>query len=500
MGLAVVIIFGVIVVLISVYGHRLSQKTAVDYMIAGREIGAFVMFFYMAFVAYSAWTFYGYPGYLYLHGPGFMVFAMSAHFCIPALYFGLGPRLWAIGRMYGVISPMEYLEKRYESPALRVIGAIILIVFLVPYIGVQCVGAGAGFQAALDVPFWVGGVYISVLMLLVVMLGGMRSVAWVNVLLGVIFAGAFGGALLWIYLVALPGGLSGAAQEILARSPEALSTPGPKGIWNYKAVFGLTLAGMFIAGWPHLVVGTLTARSVRVLRSFAITFIVLGGLIFYSIPTLWGTIVGPYLKTGLTGKQADAVVQLVIEQFLPSWFGIFVLMAVVAAALSTVGTQLLVTGIFFSRDIMSKLVKRQIKDTDLISWTRWSLIVVVIASLALAQMRPVEMGLFLTQLSSPGLTQWLPLLVGGLFWRGATKEGAIVSLVASIIVLVVAMNYKPITFGYPAVVIATVVNLVLYVGVSLMTKPASTETLKLYFDDVDAYLERENAAAAAKKA
>jgi SSS family solute:Na+ symporter len=193
-------------------------------------------------------------------------------------------------------------------------------------------------------------------------------------------------------------------------------------------------------------------------------------------------------------------VQLVIEQFLPSWFGIFVLMAVVAAALSTVGTQLLVTGIFFSRDIMSKLVKRQIKDTDLISWTRWSLIVVVIASLALAQMRPVEMGLFLTQLSSPGLTQWLPLLVGGLFWRGATKEGAIVSLVASIIVLVVAMNYKPITFGYPAVVIATVVNLVLYVGVSLMTKPASTETLKLYFDDVDAYLERENAAAAAKKA
>jgi SSS family solute:Na+ symporter len=487
-GIAV-IAFGVVVVLISIYGNRLSQKTAVDYMVAGREIGAFVMFFYMAFVAYSAWTFYGYPGFLYLHGPGFLVFAMSAHFCIPILYFGLGPRLWAIGRMYGIISPLEYLEMRYESPALRVITAIVLIIFIVPYIGTQAVGAGAGFQAALDVPFWVGGVYISVLMLLVVVLGGMRTVAWVNVLLGIIFMGAFGGALLWVYFVAMPGGLAGAAQEILARSPEALSTPGPKGIWNYKAVFGLTLAGMFIAGWPHLVVGTLTARNIRVLKTFAITFIVLGGLLFYSIPTIWGTIVGPYAIQGLTGKQADAVVQLVIGKFLPSWFGIFVLMAVVAAAMSTAGTQLMVSGIFISKDIMSKMVKRQISDQELVLWTRISLFAVVIVSLLLAQMRPVEMGLFLTQLSSPGLTQWLPLLVGALFWRRATKQGAICALVGSVIVLLVAMNYKPITFGYPAVVIAVVVNIVLFVVVSLLTKPASADTIKKYFDDVDGYLE-----------
>lgn len=487
-GIIAVIAFGLVVILISVYGSTFSKKTAVDYMVAGREIGAFVMFFYIAFVMYSAWTFYGYPGFLYLHGPGYLVFAMAAHFCIPILYFGLGPRLWAIGRMYDIISPLEFLEKRYESPALRIIAAVVLIMFILPYIGTQAVGAGAGFQAALGVPFWVGAVYIAILMVIVVVLGGMRTVAWVNVLLGLIFMFAFGGSLLWVIRVALPGGLVQAAQDILARSPESLSTPGPAGVWNYKGVFGLTVAGMMIAGWPHLVVGTLTARNIKVLRTFSISIIVLGGILFYSIPTLWGTIVGPATIQGLTGKEADAVVQLIIGKFLPSWFGIAVLMAVVAAAMSTAGTQLMVSGIFISRDIISKLVKRDASDAELVLWTRLSLIGVVGLSLALAFMRPVEMGLFLSSLSSPGLSQWLPLLVGALFWRRANKYGAISGLLGGVIVLLIAMNYKPITFGYPPVVISVIVNLVLFIGVSLMTQPVSEDTQKKYFNDVDDYL------------
>jgi SSS family solute:Na+ symporter len=451
LGMITVIVFGLIVIMISIYGNRLSKKTAVDYMVAGREIGAFVMFFYIAFVIYSAWTFYGYPGFLYLHGPGFLVFALTAHFMFSFLFFGLGPRLWAVGRMYGVISPLEYLEQRYESPAVRVITAVVLVIFILPYIGAQCVGAGAGFQAALGVPFWVGAAYIAVLMTIVVVLGGMRTVAWVNVLLGCIFIAAFAGSLLWVIYQALPGGLAQAAQDILARSPEQLSLPGPKGIMDYKMIFGLTLVGIMAMGWPHVVIGALTARNVKVLRSFSILFIILGGILFYSVATLWGIIV--------------------------------------AAAMSTAGTQLMVAGIFITRDFVTKVIKRTITDAEMLLWTRISLIVVVVISTGLALLRPVELGLFLTDLSSPGLTQWLPLLLGALFWKRANKYGAIASLVAGVVILVIAMNYKPIRFGYPAVVIATLVNVVTFVVVSLVTKPTSADTIKKYFEDVDGYLE-----------
>jgi SSS family solute:Na+ symporter len=489
LGMITVIVFGLIVIMISIYGNRLSKKTAVDYMVAGREIGAFVMFFYIAFVIYSAWTFYGYPGFLYLHGPGFLVFALTAHFMFSFLFFGCGPRLWAVGRMYGVISPLEYLEQRYESPAVRVITAVVLVIFILPYIGAQCVGAGAGFQAALGVPFWVGAAYIALLMTSVVVLGGMRTVAWVNVLLGCIFIAAFAGSLLWVIYQALPGGLAQAAQDILARSPEQLSLPGPKGIMDYKMIFGLTLVGIMAMGWPHVVIGALTARNVKVLRSFSILFIILGGILFYSVATLWGIIVGPALMPGLVGKGADAVVQLVVQKFLPAWFSVAVLMAVVAAAMSTAGTQLMVAGIFITRDFVTKVIKRTITDSEMLLWTRISLIVVVVISTVLALLRPVELGLFLTDLSSPGLTQWLPLLLGALFWKRANKYGAIASLVAGVVVLVIAMNYKPIRFGYPAVVIATLVNVVTFVVVSLVTKPTSADTIKKYFEDVDGYLE-----------
>lgn len=146
-GLMALIIFGFIVIAIGVFGARASKKTAVDYLLAGREIGIFVMFFYVAFVIYSAWTFYGYPGFLYLSGPPYMMFALAAHIAFSFIYFGIGPRIWAMGKMYELVSPLEFLEGRYESRAVRTITAIVLTLFIIPYIGLQCVGSAVGFKA-----------------------------------------------------------------------------------------------------------------------------------------------------------------------------------------------------------------------------------------------------------------------------------------------------------------------------------------------------------------
>ena len=67
----VLAIFSLIIIAMAAYGYKLSAKTAEDYMMAGRTIGVVVMFFFVLFAISSSWTFYGFPGVLYLHGPGY---------------------------------------------------------------------------------------------------------------------------------------------------------------------------------------------------------------------------------------------------------------------------------------------------------------------------------------------------------------------------------------------------------------------------------------------
>jgi len=126
-------IFGIVVLLMAVYGYVISAKTSEDYMLAGRGIGIIVMFFFMLFAISSAWTFYGYSGFLYQHGPSYVYFVWGCVAGFASLYMFLGPRLWAVTRLNRFLSPVEMMSARYESKALRLILVILLLAFIVPY-------------------------------------------------------------------------------------------------------------------------------------------------------------------------------------------------------------------------------------------------------------------------------------------------------------------------------------------------------------------------------
>ena len=109
MAIVTLAVFGLIVILLAAYGYKISAKTAEDYMLGGRTIGVVVMFFFVLFAVSSAWTFYGFPGMLYRHGPGYSFFIWGSVAGFAALYMFLGPRLWAISRINGFLSPVEVL-------------------------------------------------------------------------------------------------------------------------------------------------------------------------------------------------------------------------------------------------------------------------------------------------------------------------------------------------------------------------------------------------------
>jgi SSS family solute:Na+ symporter len=471
--------------LVSAYGHKVSSKTAVDYLMAGRSIGTVVLFFYVYFAISSTWTFYGFPGTVYNTGPAFQLFFIFTPFVF--LYIFLGPKLWASGKMYGFFSPVEYLGERYQSNALRVVLGVLLYLFLFPYLGIQTIGVAAGVKAATGLPYWVGIAYLTVVMIIIVCLGGTKSVAWVNVLLGSIFIVAFIGFAVWVCIATDNTSLSNAAQKVLEMKPKQLSVPGPADAWGPKALIGLALAGSVAFAWPHVVIGTMQAKSISVMSKMTTAMLVFS-LVFCGVAVLWGSIITPLLVPGLKGKAADAVVQLAISQNLPAWAGAVTLLAVIAAALSTAAVQLMVAGIFSSKDIIFA-GKKNVKDSSMVFVARAGMVVAVIGSVVLALTRPTELGLMLSNIASPGLSMWAPALVGGLLWRRGTKQGAIIGPLVGVILLIIGnFFYKPLFLGFHPIVIPFFVNTFLYVAVSLATPPVSKEIERKFFDDVEDWL------------
>ncbi len=489
MEIIVLSVFGLIILVLAAYGYKISAKTAEDYMLAGRTIGVVVMFFFILFAVSSSWTFYGYPGYLYLHGPAYIYFIWGSVAGFAALYMFLGPRLWAVARLNRYLSPVEVLAERYESPLLRLILSLMLLAFIVPYVGIQPLGVGLGFKALTGLPVIVGALYTVVLLVILVLLGGMRIVAWVNIFLGAIYITALLGSLIWVVNRLLPGGLTEAAQKLMISNPELLSAPGPLGRFTPVIIGGTMVVELLAFSWPHIVIGVMTARDKILFKWFPLLIFVFGGLFFYTIPFIWGSLVAPVVMPGVVEKEAaDSIVQTIITKYLPSWFSVYVLMGVIAAAVSTAAVQLLTSSILVSRDLIQGFFKPDAKDSQIISWARFALIGVVLLSLGVSIWNPMAMALYLTEVTIPGFAQWGPALVGGLLWKRGTRQGAVVGTLAGLLYLIAGLIYRPLFFDLHPVMPTIIVNMLLYIIVSLVSPPPSEEVQSRFFDEVEDFL------------
>lgn len=488
-------IFGIVVLLMAVYGYVISAKTSEDYMLAGRGIGIIVMFFFMLFAISSAWTFYGYSGFLYQHGPSYVYFVWGCVAGFASLYMFLGPRLWAVARLNRFLSPVEMMSVRYQSKALRLILVILLLGFIVPYICIQPLGVGLGFKALCGVDPLVGIFYTCALLILIILLGGMRTTAWVNVLLGGVDTIAFLFSLIWIVHKLFPGGLTEATNIISEKCNALLTAPGPHGHFDHVTIGGLFIVGMLAFSWPHIVIGTMTAREKHIFKWFPLLAIVAGGICFYTIPFLWGSVVAPAIShmpntlvPPVTGKEADYILQTIVTSYLPKWFAMFVLMGVIAAAVSTAAVQLMTSAILVSRDLIHGFIKRNATDRELINWTKIAVIIMVFLSIGVSIWNPIALAQYLTLVAVPGFAQWAPCLAGAVLWKRGTKQGAIAGTLTGAILLILAFVGLLGDIGTKIILISIVVNTLVYIVVSLLTPKPPAEIQAKFFDEVDELL------------
>lgn len=506
--LGLVTLLSIAVLAFSIYLSRKSKKTVQDYVLAGSSLGIFVLYFYGAFTIMSAWTFYGLPGWVYAFGHGIMIpWYMFIHLFQVLIVTVLGIKLWGAAKYYGYPTPLSVIADRLESQNSRYIFSAVNLIFVAIYLALQPAAIAIGLNVLVGAPMEVGFVWGAILSALIAFIGGMRSVAYTNVILGAWFLVAFVGTFI-IAIMNLPNGLTGAAEYILQNKPWLYSNPDPFGAAKLTGAdrmayaLGYILSGFSGALWIHLMYVPMTLRSPVAMKWYPTLQLISFPIIFTIIGVTMGTTIGHVLAPDL--PKADQVFQYIATKYGGVWWGSFVYIGAFAAAVSTMGTMIVAAASLWSVDIYSCLKKGKCTDRELIWQTRiflWILVIVatffgwlaIVGWKYIGLPAPVPLADFLNFLASPGFALNVVLLIS-LYWKRATREAVIISFVVGFILLAVGYVYQPFTYmltgikGLPALVIALPVELILFFVISYLTKPASDTTIAKFFDQLEKYI------------
>src|SRR5687768_10304734 len=115
--------------------------------------------------------------------------ASSSGLVIPLTIFLIGTRVWALGKRYGFMTPVQIFRDRWECSHIGTVIFAVQAALLVPYIVIGVMGGGTTLHTVSGglVPFWLGGAVVALVVMSYVFFGGMRGTAWVNSFQTVLF-------------------------------------------------------------------------------------------------------------------------------------------------------------------------------------------------------------------------------------------------------------------------------------------------------------------------
>jgi len=449
---------------IGFWARRRARRTTEDYFVASRTLPPWVLFLTMAATNFSAFTVFGFSGAGWRIGYAFYpVMAFGTGFMALSFHF-IGRPVWRLGKRKGLLTPPEFVFDRFGSSTLRFLFLSVMAVFTLPYLAMQPMAAGYALEELLGIPYFAGAALITAIMLLYTTLGGMRGVAWTDVLQG--------GMMLVLLLCALGavaapfGGISAANRAAASSWPELFSRPGmggafPPGIWFGYMLLWLLCDPMF----PQLFQRFYAARDERALSATMVMYPLITGVLFLLPVTIGvvGRLAFPELPSGIA---SDRILPLLLSRYAPPVLEALVLTAALAALMSTLDSQLLTLSSMLTRDLYQPLVRRPASP-----WVGKLFVgVLALAGLGIAW-RPPATFLEIATETFTGLAVLFPTVVAALHWPRATAKGAI----ASILVgegLVAAHHFQLLpNFGtLPVVPIVAAASLTL-VAVSLLTPP-----------------------------
>ncbi len=511
--------FFVAILTIAAWGMKKTRNVN-DFLLGGGVLGPWILAISYGAAYFSAVVFIGFAGqYGWLSSyKALWVGVANAVFGGLVAWLVLGRRTRAMTRRLNASTTPEFFATRYGSNGMKIAGAVIIFLFMLPYSASVFAGLtylftevfGISLFAALTSVVGVTGLYI--------VFGGYKAAARIDFLLGIIM---FVGATAMVWFVANHfakefGGydaafakaselyrlrLEGAAGELQVAPVDPIS---PLVFWS--VVFMTSIAPW---GLPQMVHKYYAIKDESQIVKGAVVccvFALLVGCAAYLTGALSHLLPPEILEKTLTNGAIDPnkLVPTMLVECLPQWFLAIILLLVLSASMSTLCSLALVSSAAVGVDLVKGFIAPNASEKTHLTIFRVCCAVFVIVSYFIALFNPSWIVALMSLSWGAVAGAFLAPYMYGLYWRRTTKAGAIAGMVVGLLVANglywglfavegpgAAKKYSPLV-----ATIAMLVPFVVVPLVSLLSKPLSPERVaKAFGDEADSTAEKTDAVA-----
>ncbi|PLT32953.1 sodium/proline symporter PutP [Bacillus sp. V5-8f] len=472
-----------VIVSISIYmvgmlaiGYFAYRRTSnlTDYMLGGRNLGPAVTALSAGASDMSGWLLMGLPGAMYLSGlsSGWIVVGLCAGAYLNWLY--VAPRLRTYTEVANnSITIPDYFENRFKDHTriLRITSALVILIFFTFYTSSGMVSGGQLFETAFNMDYTTGIWLTASVVILYTLFGGFLAVSWTDFVQGTIMFIAL--ILVPVVTVTNIGSLDATFNEIQSIDPKLLQAfEGTTTI----GIISLLAWGLGYFGQPHIIVRFMAITSVKEMKSARrigmswMLFSIVGAMITGLFGIAYFNIKGAPLAEGAH----ETVFIVLAEQLFPSMITGFLLAAILAAIMSTIAAQLLVTSSALTEDFYKAFIRRSASDKELVLVGRFAVLAVALIALVLA-LNPSETILNLVGYAWAGFgAAFGPVVLFSLYWKRMNKMGAFAGIIAGAATVIIweqIDKFKEVYEIIPGFIACTIAIIV----VSLLTSKPSKE-------------------------
>ena len=433
---------------IGLYSFKQANTDVEGYMLGGRNLSPKVTALSAGASDMSGWMLMGLPGAMYLTGLSSAWIAIGLVIGAYLNYVLVAPRL----RVYtevanNAITIPDYFENRFndKSRVLRIVSSIVIVLFFTLYTSSGVVAGGKLFETSFGLNYELGLYITAGVVVAYTLFGGFMAVSITDFVQGCIMFVAL--VLVPVVVLVDLDGWQGVTQSLNTLDGQYLDmfvNASNGELVSTIAIISMLSWGFGYFGQPHIIVRFMAIRSVNDIKTaqkigiswmvVAITGALATGLLGLAYVT----------KQGTPLNDAETIFIYLSQLLFHPLIGGFLLAAILAAIMSTISSQLLVTSSSLTSDFYQAFFRRDASQHELIIVGRISVVIVALVAIFLAYDRESSILSLVSNAWAGFGAAFGPLILFSLFWKRMTLISAISGMLVGA-VTVLLWIYLPIT-------------------------------------------------------
>ena len=409
-----------------------------EYFLGGRKVGAWVTALSAQASDMSGWLLMGLPGVVYCAGMGETWIAIGLMVGTILNWILIAPRLRIYTEKNDSVTLSSFFAVRFreKSNLLRFFSSVVILLFFTIYAASGLVAAGKLFESMFNLDYQFSVLIGVAVILIYTLLGGYLAVCWTDLIQG---------SLMFFALIAVPvGAYMGLSSEQFQEAFVAKDGVNPLSLlpagaesWNLAAI-GMIISsavwGLGYCGQPHILTRFMSIENHKLLtRSTWIASVWV--VISLAAAVMIGFLARPYFP-GLDAAESEKVFIKLIGVLFNPWLAGILLAAILAAIMSTIDSQLLVSSSALTEDFYKKILRKNASVKEQVWVSRVCVLLITVLATILA-LSPNDTIFAIVKFAWGGFgAAFGPVVIMALYSRKTSWQSALMGMLAGFIVMI----------------------------------------------------------------